>query len=191
MREKIILLGGGGHCKSVIDVIEQENCFEIAGIIDKKELLGSEVLGYRVIGCDEDLQTLRDEYSYAVVTVGHISSNALRIKLFSLAKTLDFTLPTIISPLAHVSKHAIVKEGSVVMHHALINANAKIGVNCIINSKALIEHDAIIENNVHISTNATINGGVVVKEHSFVGSGVVTKEYTELQGFIKAGSLVK
>ncbi|MDK9694251.1 MAG: acetyltransferase, partial [Sulfurimonas sp.] len=45
MKEEIILIGGGGHCKSVIDVIEQQNSFVIAGIVDKKELVGTKVLG--------------------------------------------------------------------------------------------------------------------------------------------------
>lgn len=36
-KEKIILIGVGGHCKSVIDVIEAENKFDIAGIIDVKK----------------------------------------------------------------------------------------------------------------------------------------------------------
>ena len=55
MREKIVLIGGGGHCKSVIDVVEQENKYEIIGIIDTKENIGKRVLGYQVIGCDDDL----------------------------------------------------------------------------------------------------------------------------------------
>ncbi|GAB1465126.1 hypothetical protein MASR2M54_06260 [Aliarcobacter cryaerophilus] len=77
------------------------------------------------------------------------------------------------------------------MHHALVNANTKIGKNCIINTKALIEHDAIIEDNCHISTASIINGGVIVKENSFVGSNATSKQYTEIAGFVKAGSLVK
>ena len=55
--KQIILIGGGGHCKSVIDVIEQEDKFKIAGIIDKSELLDSNILGYPVIGNDLDLET--------------------------------------------------------------------------------------------------------------------------------------
>ena len=55
---KIILIGGGDHCKSVIDVIEQQNQFEIAGVVDKQELLGSKILGYQVIGNDFDLESL-------------------------------------------------------------------------------------------------------------------------------------
>ena len=191
MKEKIILLGGGGHCKSVIDVIEQEGRFEIAGIVDKKELLGSEVLGYRVIGCDEDLEKLRQKYIFALVTVGHIHSNALRIKLFKLAKDVDFTIPTIISPLAYCSKHSTLGEGTILHHFSCVNAGAKVEQNCIINSKALIEHDAVVEANSHISTGAIINGGVRVKANSFIGSGATTKEYTNVDGFVKAGSVVK
>lgn len=191
MKEKILLIGGGGHCKSVIDVIEQEDRYEIAGIVDKKELMGKDVLGYKIIGCDEDLSSLRDKYDNAVITIGHVKSNEARVKLFKALKELGFQMPSIISPLAYVSKHSEVAEGSIVMHHALVNSNAKIGKNCIINSKALIEHDCVVEDNCHISTAAIINGGVVVKENSFIGSNAVTKEYIEVSGFIKAGSLVK
>lgn len=189
--KEILLIGGGGHCKSVIDVIEQEAKYKIAGIIDKKELIGDEVLGYKIIGCDEDLKDLRKKFPHAIITVGQIKSNEIRVNLFKLLKELDFHMPTIISPLAYVSKHAFVDEGSVIMHHALINPHAKIGKNCIINSKALVEHDAVIEDNVHIATCAIINGGATVKENTFFGSGAVIREYTTACGFIKAGSVVK
>ena len=177
---KIILIGGGGHCKSVIDVIEQEAKYKIAGIVDIKELIGSEVLGYKVIGCDDDLVKLREKFPHAVVTVGHVKSNAIRIKLFNLLKDLDFHMPCIISPLAYVSRHAFVDEGSVVMHHALVNAAAKVGKNCIINTKALIEHDAIIEEHCHISTGAIVNGGTVVKANTFFGSNAMARENIEI-----------
>jgi len=186
--KEIILVGGGGHCKSVIDVIEQEAKYNIVGIIDKKELIGNEVLGYKVIGCDDDLAVLKGKFQYALVTVGHVKSNALRVKLL---QELGFELPTFISPLAYVSKHAFIDEGTIIMHHALVNANAKIGKNCIINTKALIEHDCVVEDNCHISTASVINGGVEVKSNSFYGSNATSKEYVEVNGFIKAGSVVK
>ena len=191
MKEQILLIGGGGHCRSVIDVIELENKYTIAGIIDKKELIGSDVLGYQVIGCDDNLNNLRAEYSNAVITVGHVKSNNARVKLFNLLKELDFNLPTIISPLAYVSKHAQIDEGTIVMHHALVNSSSKIGKNCIINTKSLIEHDSVVEDNCHISTGAIVNGGVLVKENTFFGSNTTSKEYVEVSGFVKAGSLVK
>ena len=189
--EEIILIGGGGHCKSVIDVIEQENKYKIVGIIDKPELKGEKVLGYEVIGCDDDLSILFEKYQNAVVTVGHIKSNSLRVKLFNLLKDIGYTLPVIISPLSYISKYSIVEEGSVVMHHVVINADVKVGKNCIINTKALLEHDVVIENNCHISTAAVVNGGVKIEENTFFGSNAVSKEYIACKGFIKAGSIVK
>ena len=187
----VLLIGGGGHCHSVIDVIEQEDKYKIAGIIDKKELIGQTVLGYSVIASDDELEALREEYHYAIVTVGQINSNAIRIKLFHALKELGYTLPVIVSPLGYVSKHASIKEGTVIMHHALVNAGAEVGANCIINTKALIEHDTIIGNHSHISTASIINGGVEVKENSFVGSNSTTKEYCKIDGFIKAGDITK
>ena len=190
--KEIILIGGGGHCKSVIDVIEREGRFKIAGIVDKPELLGSNVLGYPIIGNDSDLGDLAKKYEYALITVGQIKSPSLRIKLFDLAINAGFTLPNIISPNAYVSKHLTIGKGVVVMHNAMVNASASIGDNCIINSKVLIEHDCQISKHCHISTNATINGGVIVQSGCFIGSGVITKESITIgkNSFIKAGSLV-
>jgi len=186
--KNIVLIGGGGHCKSVIDVIEQEGRFEIYGIIDKPELLGSSILGYSVIGNDSDLDVLAKKYQYALVTVGQIKSPSLRVRLFDLATKAGFILATVISPRAYVSKHAEIGQGTVVMHDALVNANAKIGENCIVNSKALIEHDAIIENHCHISTGSIINGSTIVKNNTFFGSnstakeGIVVKEKSVIGG---------
>lgn len=191
MKEKIVLIGGGGHCHSVIDVIELTNKYKIIGIVDTKENIGKKVLNYEVIACDDDLETILKTCKNAVITVGQIKSNKIRVELFNKLKEIGFSLPVIISPHAYVSKHASIDEGTVVMHHALINANAKIGKNCIINSKALIEHDVIVENHCHISTASVLNGGVVVKENTFFGSNATSKQSIEIAGFIKAGSLVK
>jgi sugar O-acyltransferase (sialic acid O-acetyltransferase NeuD family) len=190
---KIILIGGGGHCKSVIDVIEKEAKFEIAGIVDKSELLNSKVLGYPVIGTDYDLENLAKKYEFALITVGQIKSPSLRIKLYDLAIKAEFKLPVIVSSNAYVSKHSKIGDGTVIMHNAIVNANTYIGCNCIINSKALIEHDCLISNHCHISTNATINGGVEIGSNCFIGSNVTTKNNIKIDenSFIKAGDIVK
>ncbi len=191
--EEIILIGGGGHCKSVIDVIEQEGQFAIVGIVDKPEFIGTNVLDYPVIGSDSDLENLAKKYNYALVTVGQIRSPEVRIKLFDIAKKAGFSLPRIISPRAYVSNHTCIGNGTVVMHDAFVNAGTSIGDNCIINSKALIEHDCKVSNHCHISTNAVINGGVTIEEGCFIGSGAVTNNSitVEKNSFIKAGSIVK
>ena len=190
MKPKLILLGGGGHCISCIDVIEQGNKFEIAGIVDEY-VNGEMLLGYPVLGGDADLEVLRSSYDYALVTIGQIKSPSTRIRLFEYARSLGYTLPTVISPRAYVSRHASMGEGTIVMHDALVNSCVTIGRNCIINTKSLVEHDAVIEDNCHISTGAIINGGTMVRQGTFVGSNAVTREAVETNenDFIKAGSL--
>jgi sugar O-acyltransferase (sialic acid O-acetyltransferase NeuD family) len=191
--KEILLIGGGGHCKSVIDVIEQEGKFQIVGIIDKAELLGTNILGYSVIGDDSNLGSLAKKYSYALITIGQIKSTEPRESLFNLVKKAGFTLPSIVSPRAYISKHVVIGSGVVVMHDVLINANVSIGDNCIINSKALIEHDSKVGRHCHISTNATINGGVIIESGCFIGSGAIIRESIKIKknSFIKAGSLSK
>ncbi len=180
MKEKIILIGGGGHCKSCIDVIEQAETFHIAGIIDVPEKLHQKILGYEIIAADDDLPRLVNEYENFLITLGQIKSPEKRIKIFQTLKESGAKLPVIVSPLAYVSKHAKIEEGTIVMHYALVNAGAKIGKNCIINTKALIEHDAVIEDHCHIATSAIINGGVKVGSGTFFGSNAVCKEYIEI-----------
>ena len=88
--KEILLIGGGGHCKSVIDIIEEEGIFHIVGIIDQPKLLGKETLKYKIIGNDADLASLAKKYKYALITVGQVSSPKLRIKLFNLVKKQAF-----------------------------------------------------------------------------------------------------
>ena len=92
--KKIILVGGGGHCKSVIDVIEQENKFKISGIVDQHKFLGSKILGYKVIGTDSDLSKLARKYKYALVTVGQTKTPLIRKKLFTLINKAKFIFST-------------------------------------------------------------------------------------------------
>ncbi len=192
-RKKLILLGGGGHCKSCIDVIEQEGKYDIIGILDQKEFVGDTLLGYAFIGTDDDIAKFVREGATFLITVGQIKSSIIRKKLFSLLTENKAKIATVISPRAYVSKYATISKGTVVMHDALVNASAVIGKNCIINSKALVEHDAIIGDFCHISTSAVVNGGASIKEGTFFGSNAVSKEYiiTNANDFIKAGSVLK
>lgn len=192
-KEKIILIGGGGHCKSVIDVIEEENRFEIAGIIDVKEKIGLKVLNYPIIASEDELHEICKEYRYFFITVGQIKSALLRIKLFDAVKKEGGSLPVIISPKAHVSKYSKLDDGTIVMHYSMINASAIVGKNCIINTGAVIEHDSIIGDNCHISTGAYINGNCKVGENSFLGSGSITLQGISIgnNNIIGAGSVIR
>lgn len=190
---KLILIGGGGHCASCIDVIEQENKYQIFGIIDLKEKIGQKLLNYPFIGCDDDIESLSNENYSFLITVGHIKSVEKRIELFNLLIKLKANIASIISPLSYVSKHSTIGQGTIVMHHCIINTSSTIGDNCIINTKALVEHDCKIENHCHISTSAIVNGGVCMGQGTFFGSGAVSNNYISIPeySFIKANSIVK
>jgi len=191
-KTEIILIGGGGHCKSCIDVIETEGKYAIKGILDLPSEIGNKVLGYEVIGNDDDIEYYaKKSYSF-IITVGHMGNTKLREKLFKIVSDNGGKLPVIISPKAHVSKYAKIGKGSIIMHNAIINADAIIGDNCIVNSKALIEHDALIGDNCHISTNAIINGNCKVGNDCFIGSNSALKNGIEIEkgSFIGIGSVV-
>jgi sugar O-acyltransferase (sialic acid O-acetyltransferase NeuD family) len=173
----LLLIGGGGHCRSCIDVIETEGNYKIIGIVNKPGENRNPVLGYKVLGDDGDLPKLLKKHPNALITVGQIKSANLRVKLFQQVQRLGFELPTIISPRAYVSKNASLGIGTIVMHDALVNTEAKIGNNCILNTKSLVEHDAIVEDHCHISTSSVVNGGTVIGEKTFIGSNTITNEY--------------
>lgn len=164
----LILIGGGGHCKSVIEAAESAG-YSILGILDKPDDVGKEVLSSKVIGTDDDIPTFVDKAEF-VITVGFILSPANRIKLYQKVKEAGGTLATIIASTAYVSKYATVGEGTVVMHHAFVNAGAKVGNNVILNTFCNIEHDAVIGDNCHISTGTMVNGDCKVGNNVFVGS---------------------
>lgn len=183
MKGKIILIGGGGHCKSCLDVIEQDGRFDISGVIESPDYIGEgSILGYPILGTDDELSELRNQFEYAIITVGQIKTPEPRIRLYGLLKKLKFSLPVIVAPTAYISPHSSIEEGTIIMHQALVNAGSRIGVNCIINTKALVEHDAIIEDHCHIATGAVINGGARVGTGTFFGSNAVCKEYAEIGG---------
>ena len=164
----LILLGGGGHCKSVIEAAESAG-YSILGVLDLPEEVGREILSTKVIGTDDDIPTFVDQVEF-VITVGFIKNPAKRVKLYNRVKEAGGKMATIIASTAYVSKYATVGEGTVVMHHAFVNAGAKVGNNVILNTATNIEHDAVIGDHCHISTGTMVNGECRVGERCFIGS---------------------
>lgn len=190
--KSLILIGGGGHCKSVIEVAESTG-YEIKGILDMPDEVGKEVLpGHKVIGTDDEIPQYVEECDF-IITVGFIKNPALRIKLYNKVKAAGGRLATIIASTAHVSKYAELGEGTVIMHHAFVNAGAKIGDNCIINTFVNIEHDAEVGNQCHISTGTMVNGECKIGENCFIGSQSVCANCIEIASdiIVGAGSVVR
>lgn len=192
-KKNIILIGGGGHCNSVIDVIEQENKYSILGIIDANIEKDQLILGYPIVGNDEIIDSLINENNYFIITVGQIMSPKIRVKIAEQLEKLEANLATVISPRAYVSKHSTLGKGTVIMHDVIVNANAKVGNHCIINTKANIEHDAETGDFCHVSTGAILNGDVKIGNQIFVGSNACLMQGITISDrrIIRAGEFVK
>ncbi len=169
----LIILGGGGHAKSCLDVILRCPDISIKGILDSRIPKGQTVMGVPVLGTDDDLPEYLGRGFTFFIGIGQIKSPKRRMELFAFLKEKGEQLPPILSPEATVSSFAFIDEGSIVMHHAVINSEAKIGKNGIINTGAIIEHDVVIGNDVHISTGAIINGECRIGDRCFIGSRAV------------------
>ena len=171
--KELILIGGGGHCKAIIDVALSAHR-SVMGILDNALEKGSRVLGVPVIGDDSDIKSIVEQYGDDVeflISVGQIKSAEVRRRISDEIINAGGALATpVVSPSAHIAKGAKVGNGTVVMHNAVINADAVVGENCIINTGAIVEHDCTVGNFVHISTGAIMNGVSSIGDNSFVGS---------------------
>lgn len=178
--QDILLVGAGGHAASCIDVIEQQDQYQITGLVGLPEQVGTRILNYPVIGSDLDLQDLINDFPRVIIAIGQIKTAVPRITLFNTVLGMGANFPIIISPKAYVSSYATLGAGTIVMPGATINAGAVVGKNCIINSHALIEHHVHIGDHCHISTACNINGGVSVGDGTFVGSGCNVRQEVKI-----------
>jgi len=182
MKEPLLLIGGGLHCKTCIDVIEQEGRFYVKGILDLKEKVGSTILGYPIIATDEEIPELSSECPNFFITVGDVSLFNVRNKLYQNLKNRGCTTPSIVSPLSYVSQHATVGEGNILFPFSIIDVGTKVGNNCIINHAATLLHEAIIEDNCHVSVNCVIGNSLIghdtfIGVNSFVNNGLEISPY--------------
>jgi len=172
-KDKIIILGGGGHSKMCLDILKIINRYEIIGVIDSKLPIGSSVFGVEVIGKgDEDLKKIFSlGVSNAINAVGSILKPAIRKTLFEKLKVIGFSVPNLIHPSAIVEQSSRMGEGNQIMMGASIGSDVSIGDNCIVNSGAIVSHDSVLMNHSHIAPGAILAGGVSVGELAVVGMG--------------------
>ncbi|MDD2476655.1 MAG: acetyltransferase, partial [Dysgonamonadaceae bacterium] len=191
--KKILLVGGGGHCKSVLDSLLELEQFSEIGILDKKEKMGEKILGVSVIGGDEDLPQLFTEgYKYAFVTVGGIGNSKLRIALFNKLSGIGFKIPNIIAPSAVVSSHVNLETGIFIGKNVVINAGSTIKKCAIINTGVIIEHDCFVGAFAHVASGSVLSGGVQIGENTHIGANSVIKQRLKIgsDSIIGMGSVV-
>jgi len=193
INKKILLVGGGGHCKSVMDSLLELDQFSEIGIIDKKENKETHILGLSVIGFDDDLPRLfSEDYHYAFVTLGSIGDPSIRINLFRLLEEIGFKIPNIIDTSAIVSDDVKMETGIYIGKNVVVNAGTSLCKGSIINTSVTIEHDCVVGEFAHIAPGAVLCGEVKIGENSHIGANSVVKQQIKIGAntIIGMGSVV-
>lgn len=188
--EKIVIVGYGGHAKSVADCIKRIGLYQIEGYTDLEEHSSE----FKYLGTDDNLQSIFDSgVKKAVVGVGYLGKGELRQQLYAKLKEIGFELPVIIDPSAIVSDTAIIGEGTVVGKCAVVNAEARIGRMTILNTMSLVEHECIVEDFSHIAVGTVLCGQVKVGKAAFVGANATIIQCKEIKQceIIPAGTTIR
>ncbi len=188
--QDIILLGAGGHARSVIDSIIAGKKYRVVGYSDNHEYYDGK---YEVICNDSGLEQLYlSGVHYAFVCIGYLGNNDIREQLYERLKQIGFHIPVIIDPTAAIAVDAVIGEGTYIGKCAVVNSNANVGKMAIINSGAIIEHDCAIGEFTHISVGSIICGGSQVGRAAFIGANATVIQQLNIgeRTIIGAGSVV-
>lgn len=190
MLEDIILVGFGGHAKSVADSIERQGKYRIVGYTDVVENNSL----YTYLGRDD---VLEEYYMKGVrkvaIGIGYLGKGDIRNKLYFNLKKMGFSLPVIIDPSAVVSRSVRIEDGVYIGKGAIVNAESKIGKAAIINTKALVEHECEVGDFAHVAVAAVLCGQVKIGNFAFIGANATVIQRREIQEgqIIPAGMVVR
>ena len=174
--KRILLIGGGGHCKSVLDSLLASLAYSSIGIVDK-ESSGISIFGVPQVGTDADLPILFAEgWTDAFITVGSIGNTALRRQLYATVKAIGFSVPSIVDKTAVVAADVQLPEGAFIGKHTVVNAGTVLGVCSIINTGAIIEHESNIGNFAHISPGTVLCGQVSIGDDTHIGANSTVRQ---------------
>jgi acetyltransferase EpsM len=185
----IIIYGGGGHGKALIDLIRMLSIYPIAGIVDDGISVDSRIMGVQVLGGSTILEKLiAIGVHLAANAVGGIGNIASRINVFEhLAKT-GFSCPTLVHPTAFVEPSATLSDGVQVMPHTYIGSDARVGFGAIINTGAIVSHDCTVGEYANLSPGAILAGEVSVGDAALVGMGVTVNLRVQIGSRARIGN---
>jgi UDP-perosamine 4-acetyltransferase len=170
LSERVVVLGGGGHAKVVVDILLLCG-WSVAGFTDPAPVAGEELLGAPWLGGDDALARLRhDGIAWAIAALG---DNARRTGAAARARALGFRLANAVHPSAQVSPHARLGEGLAVMPGVVINAGSTLGDSTILNTCSSVDHDCTLGQGVHVAPGAHLAGYVMVGDEALIGGGAV------------------
>lgn len=169
--KKVILIGGGGHAMSVLELVGDMRIF--AGYAD---MIPNEQLPIPFLGTDNEVlaQCSNLEYTVHHVLVYTKEVN-MKFRAYLIDKYKNYNQYTIIADSAIVTRNASIGQGSAIMQRSVVNC-AIIGESCIVNTGAIVEHSCNIGNNVFIGPGAIILGDVSIGNNCFIGAGVIIRD---------------
>lgn len=186
----VILIGFGGHAKSVADCLERQGLYHIIGYTDLKQY----DCRYLYLGTDEVLPSYYKEgIKNVVLGVGYLGKSDIRQKIYQKLKKIGFNFPVIADPSAIISESAEIGEGVFIGKGSIINSEARIGKMSIINTKALVEHECKVGEFSHIAVAAVLCGQVEVGDAAFVGANATVIQCRKVlsKQIVPAGSVIR
>lgn len=175
---RLVIIGGGGHARSVIECITTRGLHRIIGIAEvDPSRIGQHVDGVEIICDDAHLDRLGgDDDIGFVMGVGGNRDNRPRQEIFNRALAQGLRPITLVHPAAWVAGNAQVGLGTVILAGAIVNPGAVVGDNVILNTGCIVEHDCRVGDHAHISTRAALSGSVAVGRLAHVGAGAVIRQ---------------
>jgi sugar O-acyltransferase (sialic acid O-acetyltransferase NeuD family) len=169
----ILVYGGGGHGKALIDLLRANSTYTVVGIIDDGIPVGSKIMGVLVLGGAYILEELlKRGLHLAANAVGGIGNITSRIAVFERLTKVGFTCPILVHPTAFVESSARLAEGVQVMPQAYVGTEAKVGFGVIVNTGAIVSHDCVLGKYANLSPGAILAGEVDIGDATLVGMGV-------------------
>jgi len=165
---RLLIIGAGGHGRSVAEAVIAAGIYEMAGFVDDAAPGLAQVWGYAVLGTTDDVSVYRTHADRAIVAVGN---NTLRAVLSIKLLAAGFELTTVVHPRAIVSPRAVIGPGSAIMAGAIVGTEARLGCGVIVNCGAVVDHDAQVHDYGHLGVNACMAGGSVLGRNAWMQAG--------------------
>jgi acetyltransferase EpsM len=185
----LIIYGGGGHGKSLIDLLRALGTFQIVGLIDDRLEAGSEVMGITVFGGGPLLAPFAERgLRLAVNAVGGVGDIGSRVRVFERILNAGFTCPTLVHPKATIEPSADLADGVQIFPNAYVGSEAKVSFGAIVNTSAVVSHDCRLEAYANVAPGASLAGGVTVGEGALIGMGVTINLNVEIGAGARVGN---
>ena len=168
MSKTLLVLGAGGHGKSVAEAALLSGEWERVVFLDDAWPAVSAALGFDVVGKVADIARHSGNCQGAIAAVGN---NAVRKQWVALIEQAGVDLVSVVHPKAWVSPSAMLGQGTAVMAGGVVGTVSVVGKAAIVNSNATVDHDVVMEDYSHIGVGVHLAGGVKLGAEAWLQAG--------------------